>query len=307
MKAFANWVMKGRMQAVTAATVLAMLALLVTPLALLSSAVIVLTVQRQGWREGGLVVASALLALAGLGGLLFQMPLAVALIGAMLWLPAALLGGVLGSSGSLRLAIETAAIIAGGIVFAQYALLDDPAAFWADALNEFVNQRLDAEMLAGSNVGQLVELMSGWMAGGVAATWLLGNVLSLSLARYWSALLDRPGAFGDEFRALRFGRWLLILVPALLVFGVILTGGRPNLVGQLYLVGMVVFLIQGLSFAHWLVAEFSGSGAWIVGLYLLLILVAPQSATMVALAGYADGWLDFRTRVRARRPGAGGK
>ena len=31
------------------------------------------------------------------------------------------------------------------------------------------------------------------------------------------------------------------------------------------------------------------------------ILVAPHGATLVALAGYADGWLNFRARVRARR------
>ena len=70
MKAFATWVMKGRMQAVIAATVLAVLALLVTPLALLSAAVVALTVLRQGWREGLLVVGSALLAI----GLLLLLP-----------------------------------------------------------------------------------------------------------------------------------------------------------------------------------------------------------------------------------------
>ena len=52
MKAFASWVMKGRMQAVIATTVLALLALLVTPLGLASAAVIMLTVLRQGWQEG---------------------------------------------------------------------------------------------------------------------------------------------------------------------------------------------------------------------------------------------------------------
>ena len=82
-----------------------------------------------------------------------------------------------------------------------------------------------------------------------------------------------------------------------------LTGGEPSLIGQLYLVGMVLFMIQGVSVAHGLVAEFGASSAWLVGLYLLLILVAPQGATMVALAGYADGWLDFRARARARRSG----
>jgi len=301
MKAFANWVMKGRMQAVIAATVLAVLALLVTPLALLSAAVVMLAVQRQGWQEGALVVGSALLAITGLGGLLFQMPLATLLIGALLWLPAGILGGVLGRTGSLRLAIETAVVGAGLIVLLQYWLLEDPAAFWGDALNEFVVQRVDPEMLAASNIGQLVELMAGWMPGGVAATWLLGSVASLVLARYWAALLDRPGAFGAEFRQLRFGRWLLLLVPVLLVVGVLMTGGEPSLVGQLYLVGMVVFLIQGISVAHGLVAEFGGSPAWLVGLYLLLVFVAPQGVTVVALAGYADGWLDFRARARARR------
>jgi uncharacterized protein YybS (DUF2232 family) len=83
--------------------------------------------------------------------------------------------------------------------------------------------------------------------------------------------------------------------------GVILTGGEPSLVGQLYLIGMMVFLIQGLSVAHGLVAEFGGSPAWLVGLYLLLVFVAPQGVTMVALVGYTDGWLNFRARARARR------
>jgi hypothetical protein len=307
MKAFAKWVMQGRMQAVIAATVLAVLALLVTPLALFSAAVITLTVLRQGWREGVLVVGSALLAIGGLGGLLFQMPVATVLIGAMLWLPAALLGGVLGRTGSLRIAIEAAALGGALIVVLQYWLLADPAAFWADMLNQFLVQRVDQETLQASNIGQLVELISGWMAGGVAATWLLGSVASLFLARHWAALLDHPGAFGAEFRGLRFGRWLLLVVPVLLVAGVFLSGGRPTLIGQLYLVGMVVFLIQGISLAHGLVAEFGASSAWLVGLYLLLVFVAPQGATMVALAGYADGWLDFRARARARRRGAGDK
>ena len=301
MKAFAKWVMKGRMQAVIAATVLAILALLVTPLAMISAAVVALTVLRQGPREGVLVVISALLAIGGLGGLLFQMPLATVLIGVALWGPAAVLGGVMGRTNSLRLAIEGAVVFAAGIVLLQYVLIDDPTAFWADMLNQFLVQRIDAETLAASNLGQLVETMSGWMAGGVAATWFLSTVVTLLLARYWASMLDSPGAFGEEFRQLRFGLWLLILVPVLLGAGVLMTGGKPNLFGQLYLVGMVVFLIQGVSMVHGLVADAQGSSAWLVGLYLLLFLVAPQGATIVSLAGYADGWLDFRKRARARR------
>ena len=305
MKTFANWVMRGRMQAVVVATVLAVLALLVTPLGLISAAVIALTFLRQGLKEGGLVLGSALLAITGLGGLLFQMPMGALLVGVLLWGPAAALGAIMGRTASLRLAIEAAAVLAALVVLAQYVLMADPAAFWADALNEFLRERLDQEMLATADLDEFIGLMAGWMAGGMAAVWFLGSVVSLLLARYWSSLIDRPGAFGAEFRQLRFGRWLLLLVPVLLLVGVILTGGEPSLVGHLYLVGMMVFLVQGISVAHGLVAEFSGSPAWLVGLYLLLILVAPQGVTMVALVGYTDGWLDFRARARARRSGTG--
>lgn len=301
MKSFAKWVMQGRMQAVIAATVLAVLALVVTPLGLFSAAVVVLTVLRQGWREGLLVVGSAALAIAGLGGLLFGMPLAILVVGAALWLPAALLGGVMGRSRSLRIAIEAAAVGAGAIVLLQYLLLDNPAAFWTDVLTDFLRQRINAESLQGSELDAVVAVVAGWMPGGVAASWLIGTALSLMLGRYWAALLDRPGAFGEEFRELRFGRWLLILVPVLLVAGVLLNKGQPSLLGQLYLVGMIMFLLQGISVAHALVRDFRGSVAWLVGLYMLLLLVAPQGATVVAVAGYADGWLDFRARARARR------
>jgi len=110
------------MQAVVVATVLAMLALLVTPLGLISAAVIALTFLRQGWKEGGLVLGSALLAITGLGGLLFQMPAGTLLVGVLLWVPAAALGAILGRTGSLRLAIEAAAVLAAVVVRAQEIL-----------------------------------------------------------------------------------------------------------------------------------------------------------------------------------------
>ena len=231
MKAFATWVMKGRMQAVIAATVSAVLALIVTPLSVVSVAVVMLTVLRQGWREGLLVLLSALLAIGGLGGLLFQMPIAAALIGVILWVPAAVLGATMGRSGSLRVAIEAAAVGAGAIVLLQYGLMGDPAAFWAETLNGFVAAQVDAGAGQVAELETLIAATAGWMAGGVAAAWFLATLAALMLARYWASLIDSPGAFGEEFRELRFGRWLLILVPVLLLTGVFLSGGEPSVMG----------------------------------------------------------------------------
>lgn len=305
MKSFASWVMQGRMQAVIATTVLAVVALIVTPLALFSAAVVMLAMLRQGWREGLFVVSGGLLAITGLGGLLMQMPLAFALVGLTLWFPAAALGAIMGRTGSLRIATEAAAIGAVIIVFVQYLMLPDPAAFWREALSELLRQRVEAEALQQADLDAIVGIVAGWMPGGVAAAWFVGTFVSLVLAKWWSSLIDGSNAFAAEFRELRFGRWLLIVVPLLLVGGVLISGGAPNILSQLYIVGMMVFLIQGLSVAHAIVARFDASVAWLFGLYMMLLLVAPQGATVVAVAGYADGWLDFRSRLRARSPGDG--
>jgi hypothetical protein len=305
MKGFANWVMKGRMQAVTAATVLAILALIVTPLALLSAAIVIMTVRRQGWQEGAIVIGTGMAAMAALGALLLQMPLAAALVGAMLWLPAALFGAVLGQTRSLRAVIEMAGLGAVGLVLLQHGLMADPAAFWTNFLNEFLTQRVDAETVAATDLGTLVPMMAGWMPGGVAATWLIGAVLSIAIALRLLDLLDGSEDGRRAFRELRLSRWLLFVVPALLVF-VLIDKGAPSLVGHVYLVGMVLFLVQGVAMVHGIVAIYGASVAWIVGLYFLLIFVAPQGATVIAAAGYADGWVDFRSKAQARRgPGNG--
>ena len=122
MKALIAWVMKGRTQAIMATTVSGMLALMITPMALISAALVVLATLRNGAREGLLVVLSAGFAIAGLGGLIFNMPLAMAIMGLFLWLPAWGSGLLLGQSRSLSKTIEVLAMAAIGLVVAQYLL-----------------------------------------------------------------------------------------------------------------------------------------------------------------------------------------
>jgi len=298
VKALVVFMMKGRLQAVASASVLAILALILTPLGIASSAVIALATLRQGWKEGLLVTAFGTLVMAVLGHLWLQQPLSLVLVALMLWLPMWLLGSVLGVTNSLRQTLQVAAILAVLLIGVQYLYMADPVAFWADLLGQFVAQAMDPEVIAEAEQ-QKFALMAAWMPGGVAAVWFLGNALALMLARYSAALLDSPGSFGKEFRQLRFDRWLLIMVPLLLA-GVLLNDGEPGFVGQLYLIGMLVFLLQGISLVHDLVAQSKASQGWLIGLYFVLVVGEPHSATAIAAVGYADGWLDFRAKARAR-------
>lgn len=305
MKGLLALLMKGRTQAVMGTVVMAMMALLITPLSVVSAGLVVLATLRNGAREGLLVVLLSSLALMALGGLIFQAPLAMAGIGLMLWLPAWGLGTVLGRGRSLMKALESAVLAGFALVAAQYLLLGDPAAFWAGLLQDYMSQALDPSVVPEDQQRLLLHTIAGWMPGGVAASWCLSMMLGLMFGRWGQAVLDRPGGFGGEFRTLRVSRIWLYLLPLLLLIS--LLGEGPNIAGQLYLVAMLLFLMQGLSVAHGLVAVTGAASGWLYGLYFLMVVGMPHSVTAIAAAGYADGWLDFRAKVRGtgRPPGSG--
>ena len=305
MKGLLTLVMRGRVQAVVGTVLAAMMALFITPLSVVGIGLVVLATLRNGAREGALVMGMSVLALTALGGLLFQAPMVLGGLALVLLLPAWGLGSALGLSGSLMRAMEVAVLAGFAMVAAQYLLLDDPAAYWGGLVREYMRLTLDPAVVPEPEQGRLLAAIAGWMPGGIAASWTLTMMLGLLFGRWGQALLDRPGAFGGEFRELRSSRSWLYLLPLLLLASFI--GEAPNIAGQLYVVGVLLFLMQGLSVAHGLVGITGASHGWLFGLYLLLIIGMPHSATAIAFAGYADGWLDFRARVRGTRrpPGAG--
>jgi hypothetical protein len=306
VKGLITLVMKGRMQAIATTVVAAVLGLLLAPLAIVSAAVVVLATLRNGAREGITVVLSAALAMAGLGGLLFGMPAALAILGLMLWLPAWGLGLVLGRSGSLARALEFAAI--GGLLLIafQYLMMSDPSQFWLEMLKAQMEGHIDPSVMSTADQQQLLKTLAGWMPGGVASSWTLSMSLAVMLGRWAQALLDRPGAFGAEFREFRCSKPWLIVLPLLLVPTFLMHDGTPGPASQLYLVCMTLFLLQGISVAHGLVHRAGANRGWLFGLYFLLLLAAPHSVTAIAAAGYADGWLNFRARVGSRPGGPQG-
>ncbi len=300
MKALAAFIMKGRMQAVMVATVFTVLALLITPLGIASSAVIALVVLRKGVREGLMTVVLGGVALFILGLLVFGQPLPLAIIGMLLWLPMLVLGEVLRATRSLRLVIEVAVVLGALIIGVQYLLLDDVVLFWSGILEQYSAQIMDARVVSDADREAMVVDLAPWMAGGMGAAWFLQLALSLFLARSWQAAMYNPGGFAEELRQLRLGRWLLILVPLLLLVGSL--SDTPGFPLQLALVGMTAFFLQGVALVHGLVQEFKGNQGWLIGFYLLLVIGMPASFTAISAAGYADGWLNFRARVRARNP-----
>lgn len=304
MKAMAAFFIRGRTQAVVSASVLAILALLITPLSILSSAVIGLVVLRKGAAEGLLTGAAALVAMAALGQLLFGAPLALALMGISLWLPVWGLALVLRSSVSLARTLEVAVVAAILLVAAQY-LAGDPATYWTDFLQELTAPLAASQVMTEADRQATIAAMVPWMPGALGAAWLLQLVMSLFLARSWQAALYNPGGFAREIRALRLGRGMLLAMPLLLVLSAL--GPQANLFAQWSLVAAMAFVVQGVGLVHGLLAGRPRALPMLLVFYLLLVVTLPTSLAGLAGLGYADGWFDFRARTRVRSDRGGDK
>jgi hypothetical protein len=297
----AAWVTRGGWPAagiLTIAALAQMLALLLPgatlwlPLALTLNASIVslLALDNGGaaWRTvaRAAVLMSPLL-LAGVGPLLPTLLFA--------WLPAAIAAWVLRGTRSLPLAVLALTVLAVGMVLVVESIgLTAGQAHTRDALVQMFGQidsRVPRDELEAA-IGVMMQLAGGLLAVVLLTTWSGGLFLGRSL----QARLHRPGAFAQEFRALRFGRaygWLLLPVVAM-AFAVRL--GYGGLAIELALVLAVPALLQGLALVH---CETARRGwwprlPWLV--YVLLIVATPQIGPLLAMLGLMDNWLDFRGR-----------
>jgi hypothetical protein len=143
------------------------------------------------------------------------------------------------------------------------------------------------------------------MTGAFAAALVAQLLFGLFIARWWQALLYNPGGFGEEFRDLRLGRPFGVIV--LLLLALLPFGDGASLTANLLLIPGVLLLLQGLAVAHQVRALKQARQAWLVGLYILMILFMPQTLILIACVGLVDIWADIRSRIApsALPPGPG--
>lgn len=303
MQALASFVMRGVPQAVMLTILLAALSLLLPPTSMLSTAVVGLVTLRNGPRAGALVMglstaASGVIALLALGGINLAIGFLI-----LMWLPIWLLAVVLRSSRSLGLSVVAGLVLGAVMLGGQFVQSADPVAEWSEILTPFVASLVEAQLVDGGQQAALVSLMASWMPGIVAAGFFLQLAVSLMLARWWQALLYNPGGFRAEFHRLRLPRMLsVVLLLALLL--ILLPGGSGVSLPEYALVLLVVtWFIQGLALAHGMVGKLGSSSGWLIGIYLLLLFALPHTVIVLAMAGIADAWFDFRARLGPRDPG----
>ena len=303
MQALARFIMHGRVQAIGSVVSLALLSLIISPLAIFTTAGVALVTLVHGYREGlfNLFVATVILAV--FTGIALNQPTIGMELALKFWLPAWFLASIVITKKSMSLAIVVAAALSCLLVLGFY-FFTDPAAHWYEVINKQLLPMLKEagmQIKEGPESEKLWLFMSKIMTGSALALFLALQTLSLLLARYWQALLYNPKGFGQEFRQLRFG---MVAANVALVISVLAIATSNEMALNLFFIAIVLMMFQGLAVIHHLVDKCKLSPSLLIGLYMLMLFTLQQGAIVllfVSMIGLLDNWLNLRFRLCANK------
>ncbi|ARU90004.1 DUF2232 domain-containing protein [Pseudomonas sp. M30-35] len=169
----------------------------------------------------------------------------------------------------------------------------------ADELKQLMPQVLDGvyQQMSVEEQARLNNLIAPVFTGLLAALLQIVSLLSLMLGRYWQALLYNPGGFGREFRSLRLPPPLAMLLLVGMLLG-------PNFGPQMAMLTplcSVPLAFAGISLIHGLVAQGRMSKFWTVGLYITLLLFTQLTYPLLVLIAIVDSLFDFRGRHERKK------
>ncbi|HEY6610566.1 MAG TPA: hypothetical protein VIZ86_05460 [Pseudomonas sp.] len=291
MRALADFVMRGRLQATFAVVIAAALPMLFWVSAAAGSLVLL----RRGINDAlGIVVW--------------------ALLPTLLWWyfgeprPLLVLFGTLVLAVVLRASVSwTRVLLASVLLGVLYGVIID-AVFGetvkrnAAELLELMPQMLGEayQQMSADEQARVGNLLTPVLTGLMAALLQLLSLLSLLLGRYWQALLYNPGGFAREFRAVR----LPAPIAVALLVGIFLLPGLGIELAMLTPLCSVPLAFAGVALLHGLVAQQRLGRFWLVGLYVSLLLFMQLVYPLLVVLAVVDSLFDFRGR--AARDGAQG-
>lgn len=303
MYALASYIMRGPVQAllVTAAFALTSLIPVLGILSVLSGATVALVTLRHGAKQGMQVLAGASLILSlsiyfvmgtMLPGLVFVL---------FLWLPLWGISLLLRRTASWSITLDAAVVLGVLMVVVFYIATGNPAQWWVLMLGQVFDAM--AAQRTGVDLGLLREQLpkiAEWMTGMLAGAFVLGLIASMMLARWWQSLLFNPGGFRQEIHGLRQSRIATMVVLVLLSLSLLKFGVIGRLAADLMVIAVVVYSVAGLALVHAVMAITGKHRGWLVALYVVMFVLPFHAMTVLAGAGFADSWVDFRTRLKSR-------
>lgn len=286
MRALAQFVMRGPLQASAVAAVTTAVPLLFW----IGAAIVGLVILRLGISQGLNIGLWALLP--ALGWSWFgQDPTALAVL-----LQVMLMASVLRTTLSWERALlggSFLAIVTGLMLPVIYpGLLDDLVQAGVSFYEQY---NADVARTLGDDLEQVIrDTMNASMAG----TYFATGIGMTMLARSWQAGLYNPGGFRTEFHALKLSPAVAVVCAVTMVIGPMLGLNAMLLV---WVAGTPLFLAS-LALTHGIVGRKKLSGQWLVLFYIALVLLGPSLMILLVVLAFVDSWLDIRKRITPAGP-----
>lgn len=294
----ARFIMAGPLQAGIFVIFMSLVTALVPPLAVLGNAAIALVTLRSGWQKGVVLAIIASITL----GLLFSAQASFGqgiAMGLLQWLPIVGFAWILFRTVSWPITLQ---VIMGTVFFGLilfFILVSDIATYWTSTLTTLFAPLNGKEEFTSIDVEQQIETLAPHMTWLSAATFTAISIVSLLIGRYWQAMLYNPGGFGEEFRAINVGKHAAFVVIALTAAALI--SDHP-IVQAMLMVGMIVFLFQGLGIAHSLVHAGKIHKGLLFLMYFLMFILPVMILVMLATLAIIDSFADFRSKLDIDKP-----
>jgi hypothetical protein len=281
LKALAEFILRGRLQAL-------IVALIGSFFPLISSAAIALVSICKGAKEGTLLFLWVSLALVLIQQAGSENPLltAVSIASLGIMVIAATVHKVLASWQWTLLAI-VAVSVAVSLAFGIFmgSSVTNLLATAQEMLSNVKSQEQDAQLSIG--------LTDSMLLGLVATILAIGSMMSLMLARWWQAGIYNPGGFQKEFHSYTIDAKIAVLLVVILIVGQLLPQSS-KLWAEL---AVLPLLVAGIALVHFTVKLFGQGKQWLAFVYVGMIMVGKPVTLILVLLGLTDSLIDLRSRL----------
>ena len=283
MRALAEFIMRGRAQACA-------VAFLGNLFPLISPATVGLVSLRKGSQEGVVVLLWAALPL--IASYFFDQGTSLlTFISGLSLLMTLITANVLRVTGSWQWTILTSMLTAMMVMFAIALLLSTDVDLLVDRLSTMF-----AELAQQQSAQVEPFIASRPLVLGLGALMLaVSTILCLFVSRWWQAMLYNPGGFGEEFRQLR----LDVRAAGLSIIAFVVALYLPTEYRFWAELMVLPLLLSGLSLMHYGVNVAALGKAWLVFMYVGLVVSGPVIGGLLVGLGLADSLLNLRLKLTA--------
>lgn len=295
----AAFIMAGPLQAFAFVVLFALAGLFLPLIGLLSNAALGLVVLRLGVNRSLQIAGAAALGI-GLAIMLIQQQ-AIAALGSTLlqWIAVIALAVLLQQTASWHRVLATLLGLSVVAVLIFHISVADTGEFWKGIIQPMVEMPVIKEQFPGVDLEMAIDAAAEFMTGVLVALLNLGIIISLMIARHWQAMLYNPGGFRDEFRELHIDKPIGLAMIVLITIGLLISS-QPVI--DIIVAGMAIFLFQGLSLVHGMHHRLQLHIGWLIGFYIVLLLMPVQLGILLAAFGIIDSVANFRGYLSDRAP-----